>query len=123
MPTTSTINQSFNGLFEFLRDAPVIAGDTTTLPFRFTQGIELRGELAALTRDVNIYSAFVNDQWQPVSSLTVNLGCPLRLAVLARRSERRRTCRTNIPDARSSGSATRPATCCGQKLQAGARTT
>jgi hypothetical protein len=74
VPTTSTINQSFNGLFEFLADRPVTAGDPSTLPFRFTQGIELRGELAALTRDVNIYSVFINDQWQPASNLTVNLG-------------------------------------------------
>ena len=66
VPTTSTINQSFNGLFEFLQDRPVVAGDPTSLPFRFTQGVELRGELAALTRDVNIYSAFVNNQWRPV---------------------------------------------------------
>ena len=27
VPTTSTINQSFNGLFEFLQDRPVVAGD------------------------------------------------------------------------------------------------
>jgi hypothetical protein len=74
VPTTSTINQSFNGLFEFLRDAPVVPGDPSTLPFRFTQGVELRGELAALSRDVNIYSAFVNNQWRPVSNLTINLG-------------------------------------------------
>lgn len=74
VPTTSKINQSFNGLFEFLADQPVIPGDPTTLPFRFTQGIELRGELAALTRDVNIYSTFINDQWQPASNLTINLG-------------------------------------------------
>jgi hypothetical protein len=74
VPTTSTINQSFNGLFEFLADRPVVAGDPSTLPFRYTQGIELRGKLAALTRDVSIYSAFVNDQWQPASGLTVNLG-------------------------------------------------
>ena len=74
VPTTSTINQSFNGLFEFLQDRPVIAGDPTSLPFRFTQGVELRGELAALTRDVNIYSAFVNNQWRPASNLTINLG-------------------------------------------------
>ena len=74
VPTTSTINQSFNGLFEFLQDRPVIAGDPTSLPFRYTQGVELRGELAALTRDVDIYSAFINNQWQPRSNLTVNLG-------------------------------------------------
>ena len=74
VPTTSTINQSFNGLFEFLQDRPVIAGDTTSLPFRYTEGVELRGELAALSRDVAIYSAFVNNQWQPTSGLTVNLG-------------------------------------------------
>ena len=74
VPTTSTINQSFNGLFEFLQDRPVIDDDPTSLPFRFTQGIELRGELAALTRDVNIYSAFINDQWRPFSNLTINLG-------------------------------------------------
>lgn len=74
VPTTSKINQSFNGLFEFLRDTPVVSGDGTTLPFRYTQGIELRGELAALARDVNIYSAFVNNQWQPASGLTINLG-------------------------------------------------
>jgi hypothetical protein len=74
VPTTSTINQSFNGLFEFLQDRPVVPGDPTSLPFRFTQGVELRGELAALTRDVNIYSAFVNNQWRPVSNLTINLG-------------------------------------------------
>ncbi|MBL8136761.1 MAG: TonB-dependent receptor [Acidobacteria bacterium] len=74
VPTTSKINQSFNGLFEFLRDAPVVVGDPTTLPFRFTQGTELRGELAAIARDVNIYSAFINNQWQPVSNLTINLG-------------------------------------------------
>ncbi|HXG89148.1 MAG TPA: carboxypeptidase regulatory-like domain-containing protein [Vicinamibacterales bacterium] len=74
VPTTSRINQSFNGLFEFLADRPVIPGDPSTLPFRFTQGIEVRGQLAALTRDVNIYSAFVNNQWQPASNLTVNLG-------------------------------------------------
>ncbi|MEZ5288908.1 MAG: carboxypeptidase regulatory-like domain-containing protein [Vicinamibacterales bacterium] len=74
VPTTSKINQSFNGLFEFLRDQPVIPGDLTTLPFRFTQGIELRGELAAMTRDVDIYSAFINNQWQPANNLTINLG-------------------------------------------------
>lgn len=74
VPTTSTINQSFNGLFEFLADRPVAAGDPATLPFRYTQGIELRGELAAMNRDVSIYSAFVNNQWQPRSGLTVNLG-------------------------------------------------
>ncbi len=74
VPTTSTINQSFNGLFEFLQDRPVVAGDPTSLPFRFTQGVELRGELAALTRDVNIYSAFVNNQWRPANNLTINLG-------------------------------------------------
>ena len=74
VPTTSKINQSFNGLFEFLQDRPVIAGDPTSLPFRYTQGVELRGELAALTRDVDIYSAFINNQWQPVSNLTVNIG-------------------------------------------------
>ena len=74
VPTTSTINQSFNGLFEFLQDRPVVAGDPTSLPFRFTQGVELRGELAALTRDVNIYSAFVNNQWRPADNLTINLG-------------------------------------------------
>lgn len=74
VPTTSTINQSFNGLFEFLRDQPVVPGDPTTLPFRYTQGIELRGELAAMNRDVNIFSAFVNNQWQPRSNVTINLG-------------------------------------------------
>lgn len=74
VPTTSKINQSFNGLFEFLQDRPVIAGDLTSLPFRYTQGVELRGELAALTRDVDIFSAFINNQWQPVSNLTVNIG-------------------------------------------------
>ncbi len=74
VPTTSTINQSFNGLFEFLQDRPVVAGDPTSLPFRYTQGVELRGELAALTRDVDIYSAFINNQWQPRSNLTLNIG-------------------------------------------------
>ena len=74
VPTTSKINQSFNGLFEFLQDRPVIAGDPTSLPFRFTQGVELRGQLAEIARDVNIYSAFVNNQWQPTSRLTINLG-------------------------------------------------
>ncbi|MEP6782973.1 MAG: carboxypeptidase regulatory-like domain-containing protein [Acidobacteriota bacterium] len=74
VPTTSTINQSFNGLFEFLTDAPVVAGDPSTLPFRYTQGIELRGKLASLRRDVAIYSTFVNDQWRPSSNVTVNLG-------------------------------------------------
>jgi hypothetical protein len=74
VPTTSTINQSFNGLFEFTADRPVVAGDPTSLPFRYTQGVELRGLLAAMNRDVSIYSAFVNNQWQPRSGLTVNLG-------------------------------------------------
>ncbi len=74
VPTTSKINQSFNGLFEFLADQPVIAGNPATLPFRFTQGVELRGELAELTRDVDIYSTFINDQWRPTSGLTVNIG-------------------------------------------------
>ena len=74
VPTTSTINQSFNGLFEFLQDRPVVPGDLTSLPFRYTQGVELRGELAALTRDVDIYSAFINNQWQPMSNLTINIG-------------------------------------------------
>jgi hypothetical protein len=74
VPTTSLINQSFNGLFEFTADRPVIAGDATTLPFRFTQGIEVRGKLSAMTRNVNIYSTFFNDQWQPRNNLTINLG-------------------------------------------------
>lgn len=74
VPTTSTINQSFNGLFEFSSDRPVDPADPGTLPFRFTQGIELRGRLAALNRDVSIYSTFVNDQWRPSNRLTLNLG-------------------------------------------------
>jgi hypothetical protein len=74
VPTTSLINQSFNGLFEFLADRPVVADDPSTLPFRFTQGIELRGTLAALNRDVSIYSAFINDQWRPATGLTVSVG-------------------------------------------------
>lgn len=74
VPTTSKINQSFNGLFEFLADRPVVPGDPTTLPFRFTQGIELRGELAELTRDVDIFSAFINDSWRLGQGLTLNLG-------------------------------------------------
>lgn len=74
VPTTSTINQSFNGLFEFLADAPVVAGNAASLPFRYTRGIELRGQLAAMSRDVNIFSAFVNNQWQPRSNLTINVG-------------------------------------------------
>lgn len=74
VPTTSLINQSFNGLFEFLADAPVMAGNPATLPFRYTQGIELRGILSAMTRDVNIYSTFLNDQWQLRDGLTVNVG-------------------------------------------------
>ena len=74
VPTTSLINQSFNGLFEFTADRPVVAGDATSLPFRFTQGIEVRGKLSAMTRDVNIYSTFVNDQWQIADAVTLNLG-------------------------------------------------
>jgi hypothetical protein len=74
VPTTSLINQSFNGLFEFTADRPVVAGDPATLPFRFTQGIEVRGKLSAMTRDVSIYSTFFNDQWQPRDNLTINLG-------------------------------------------------
>ena len=74
VPTTSLINQSFNGLFEFLADAPVAPDVPGSLPFRFTQGIELRGKLAAMQRDVSIYSTFVNDMWRPRSTLTLNLG-------------------------------------------------
>lgn len=74
VPTTSLINQSFNGLFEFLADSPVVAGDPATLPFRFTLGIEVRGKLSALKRDVSIYSGFINDQWQPRENLTFNIG-------------------------------------------------
>ena len=74
VPTTSLINQSFNGLFEFLADAPVVPGVASSLPFRFTQGIELRGKLAAMQRDVSIYSTFVNDMWRPRNNLTLNLG-------------------------------------------------
>jgi hypothetical protein len=74
VPTTSLINQSFNGLFEFQADAPVVPGVASSLPFRFTQGVELRGKLAAMQRDVSIYSTFVNDMWRPSNNLTVNLG-------------------------------------------------
>ena len=74
VPTTSLINQSFNGLFEFTQDRPVVVGDATSLPFRFTQGIEVRGKLSAMTRNVNIFSTFFNDQWQPADNLTINLG-------------------------------------------------
>jgi hypothetical protein len=74
VPTTSTINQSFNGLFEFLADQPVTPGNDATLPFRFTQGLDFNNNLAALNRDVDIYSAFVNDQWQPAAGLTINVG-------------------------------------------------
>jgi hypothetical protein len=86
VPTTSLINQSFNGLFEFLQDRPVVPGDPTSLPFRYTQGVELRGELAALTRDVDIYSAFINNQWQPRSNVTINIG--VRYDWQARRPQR-----------------------------------
>ena len=74
VPTTSLINQSFNGLFEFLADAPVVPAVESSLPFRFTQGVELRGKLAAMQRDVSIYSTFVNDMWRPRNNLTLNLG-------------------------------------------------
>jgi carboxypeptidase family protein/TonB-dependent receptor-like protein len=74
VPTTSLINQSFNGLFEFLADAPVVPDVPSSLPFRFTQGVELRGKLAAMQRDVSIYSTFVNDMWRPRNDLTLNLG-------------------------------------------------
>ncbi len=74
VPTTSLINQSFNGLFEFLADAPVVPDVQGSLPFRFTQGVELRGRLAAMQRDVSIYSTFVNDMWRPRNNLTLNLG-------------------------------------------------
>lgn len=74
VPTTEYFNQAFNGIFEFLADQPVITGDPSTLPFRYTQGIDLRGGLAAMIGDVDVYSAFVNNQWQPTSGLTLNLG-------------------------------------------------
>lgn len=74
VPTTSLINQSFNGLFEFLADTPVVPDVPGSLPFRFTQGVELRGKLAAMRRDVSIYSTFVNDMWRPRNNLTLNLG-------------------------------------------------
>ena len=74
IPTTSLINQSFNGQFTFASEVPVDPNNPATLPHTFRQGIELRGKLAALTRDINVHYWFVNDSWQVNRKLTVNLG-------------------------------------------------
>lgn len=83
---TSRLNQQEAGLFEFLQDRPVVPGDASSLPFRYTQGITLPctperqtyvkecGTLAALNRSINKAAWFVNDTWRVRSNLTFNMG-------------------------------------------------
>lgn len=86
VPVTSMLNQSEEGQFEFLRDQPVIAGDPSTLPFRYTQGITLPctqarsgyvkncGKLAALNRSISKGALFMNDTWRARPNLAFNMG-------------------------------------------------
>jgi hypothetical protein len=79
VPVTDVFNQTMNGEFEFLNDAPVVPGDPSTLPFRFEQGIVLDPASAvdgilAMKAGLNIYSTFINDEWRPTSNVTLNLG-------------------------------------------------
>ena len=79
----------FNGAFTFSRDLPVDPSDPSTLPFRYVEGIEVRGPKlfkkdpqnctlpdcpAPLIRDTHIYALFVNDNWQIHPTLSLNLG-------------------------------------------------
>ncbi len=70
------------GTYEFRSDLPVDPNDPSTLPFRFTQGLELRKgsidvrgfDTAAYTRNSNIFAVFLNDSWRMRPNLTVNAG-------------------------------------------------
>ena len=80
------INNSFNGVYTFQRDLPVTAADslagscapynatTCSLPFSFSQGLDLRNNNAEIDRSVDIYYAFVNDSWRMTPRLTMNVG-------------------------------------------------
>jgi len=65
-----TINISFNGAYTFLRAVTFNRSDPSTYPDVFTISI---GE-EALHRDLDLYAAFVEDQWRVSPNLTLALG-------------------------------------------------
>ena len=79
----SVLNQNYQGQFDFLVDQPVNPANPATLPYRFTQGVELRKlhdwtidgySGTGMTRDVTMYAAFINDSWRVRRNLTLTLG-------------------------------------------------
>lgn len=74
-------SSSANGTFTFDRDQPVTS-DPNSLPYRFSQGIELRlGRINvwgynknAYTRSTNIGALFLNDSWRIRPNITLNAG-------------------------------------------------
>jgi len=79
----SVLNQNYQGTFDFLADQPVDPTNPATLPYRFTQGVELRKlhewtisgySGTGMTRNVTMYAAFVNDSFRVLRNLTLTLG-------------------------------------------------
>ncbi len=65
-----TINITFNGAYTFLRAVTFNPNDASTYPEVFTISV---GE-EALHRDLDLYAAFIEDQWRVRPNVTLSLG-------------------------------------------------
>jgi hypothetical protein len=66
----SFFDSNFGGTFRFTTDRPFDPNDRSTYPDRYT----VRTGNSNLDRDMNLYSAFIQDNWRIRPNLTVNLG-------------------------------------------------
>jgi len=91
VPAYSVLNGNDQGTYTFASDLPVNPNDPSTLPFQYTQGVDLRYpspvtlggfSYAGLRRDTSVYDFFVNDSWQMKPNFTLNIGLRYDLYLL-----------------------------------------
>jgi hypothetical protein len=91
VPAYSVLNGNDQGTYTFAQDLPVDPSNPATLPFNYTQGLDLRIPpplniggfgYAALRRDTSMYDWFVNDSWRASKTLTFNVGVRYDLYLL-----------------------------------------
>jgi hypothetical protein len=77
--SASFFDSNFGGTFLFDTDRPFVPADPATYPYRYT----VRTGDSSLDRDMNIYAAFIQDNWRVGSGLTLNLGVRYDVETLA----------------------------------------